>query len=74
MEIITQPTSTMLTQSQENLIKKIKYLGQINIRKMCYNELMDANKLNDLGVIQFKITRRGNRSRSFLVIKEGGVA
>lgn len=64
----------MLTQSQQNLIKKIKSLGQINIRKMSYQELMDANNLNDLGVIQFKITRRGNRSRSFLVIKEGGVA
>jgi len=63
----------MLTQSQENLIEKIQsqLLGQLNIMKLSLDEIMDANKLTDLGVITFKTTRRKNKSRRFIVIKEG---
>ena len=63
----------MLTQSQENLIEKIQsqLLGQLNIMKLSLDEIMDANKLIDLGVITFKTTRRKNKSRRFIVIKEG---
>lgn len=64
----------MPTQSQEDLIKKIKSApkGQINLRRLSSEELCDAIALDDLGIITFKKTRRENRSRRFLVIKEGG--
>ncbi len=64
----------MPTQSQEDLIKKIKSSpkGQINHRNLSLDELIDAIKLTDLGIVTRKTTRRENRSRRFLVIKEGG--
>jgi len=61
-----------ITESQINLIEKIKSLGQINHRNLSVDELIDAMKLTDLGIVAFKTTRRENRSRRFLVIKEGG--
>ena len=63
-----------MTQSQEDLIKKIKSapLGQVNHRNLSLDELIDAMKLTDLGIVAFKTTRRENRSSRFLVIKEGG--
>ena len=63
-----------ITESQINLIKKIKSApkGQINLRRLSFEELCDAMDLDDLGVITFKTTRRMKRSRRFLVIKEGG--
>lgn len=61
-----------ITKSQINLIEKIKSLGQINHRNLSVDELIDAMELTDLGIVAFKTTRRENRSRRFLVIKEGG--
>ncbi len=62
----------MITQTQSKLLEKIRERGQINHRKLLTIELIDAIKLNDLGLIKFKQTRRGNSSKRFLVIKEGG--
>jgi len=63
-----------ITKTQTNLIKKIKSrpLGQINHNNLTVDELIDAIELTDLGIVTFKTTRRENRSRRFLVIKEGG--
>ena len=62
----------MITQTQGALLEKIRKRGQVNHRKLLTMELIDAIKLNDLGLIKFKQTRRGNSSKRFLVIKEGG--
>tara|TARA_R100001163_G_C4951210_1_gene118908 strand:- start:283 stop:480 length:198 start_codon:yes stop_codon:yes gene_type:complete len=61
-----------ITEAQTNLIEKIKSLGQINHRNLSVDELIDAMKLTDLGIVAFKTTRRENKSRRFIVIKEGG--
>ena len=62
----------MITQTQSALLEKIRNRGQINHRKLLTMEFIDAIKLNALGLIKFKQTRRGNSSKRFLVIKEGG--
>ena len=62
----------MITQTQGELLEKIRKRGQVNHRKLLTMELIDAIKLNDLGFIKFKQTRRGNSSKRFLVINEGG--
>ena len=63
-------TTENLTQSQLDLVTKISELGQINIRKLSNDELIDSITLNSLMVIEFKKTRRGNRSKRFIVIKD----
>jgi hypothetical protein len=63
-------TTENLTQSQLDLVTKISKLGQVNIRKLSNDELIDAIALNNLMVIDFKTTPRGNRSKRFIVIKE----
>ena len=63
-------TAENLTQSQLYLVAKVSKLGQINHRNLSLDELIDAMKLTDLGVVTFKTTPRGNRSKRFIVIKE----
>lgn len=63
-------TTQNLTQSQLDLATKVAELGQINISKLSNDELVDAITLNSLMVIEFKKTRRGNRSKRFIVIKK----
>tara|TARA_R100001163_G_scaffold34369_1_gene26521 strand:+ start:721 stop:927 length:207 start_codon:yes stop_codon:yes gene_type:complete len=63
-------TTENLTQSQLDLVAKISKRGQVNIRKLSNHELIDAIALNNLMVIDFKTTPRGNRSKRFIVIKK----
>jgi|TARA_R100000084_G_scaffold13465_1_gene4567 hypothetical protein len=63
-------TTENLTQSQLDLATRVAELGQINIGKLSNDELLDAITLNSLMVIEFKKTRRGNRSKRFIVIKK----
>tara|TARA_R110002020_G_scaffold263003_1_gene477415 strand:- start:368 stop:568 length:201 start_codon:yes stop_codon:yes gene_type:complete len=61
-----------VTKTQRALLEKIRRRGQINHRKLLTMELIDAIELNELGLIKFKQTRKGNSSKRFIVIKEGG--
>jgi len=59
-----------LNQLESDLLARIKAKGQVNIRTLNYDDLsacMDLHLKHDL--LTFKKTKRGNRSRRFVQIK-----
>lgn len=58
-----------LEESSAVLYRKIKEKGRLSISKLSFDEIIDAMKLNDEGLIKFDRTRKGNVSK-FLVVKE----
>jgi len=59
-----------LTQLESDLYARIKARGQVNIRTLNYDDLsacMDLHLKHDL--LTFKKTKRGNRSRRFVIIR-----
>ena len=68
---ICEVMNNVLTQSEADLLARIKAKGQVNIRTLNYEDLsacMDLHLKHDL--LTFKKTKRGNQSRRFVVIKQ----